>query len=81
MPDMPREVQEAYEQAARKQPAQSEPLPSWETLSLELREAFIYVYYQGRLEGVREMRELPGWSRWATRGPAKARAEGASRTL
>ena len=39
MSDMPREVQEAYEKAAGKQPPHYEPLPPWETLSLELREA------------------------------------------
>jgi len=43
MSDMPREVQEAYERAARKQLPHCEPLPPWETLSLELREAFAFV--------------------------------------
>ena len=35
MSDMPREVQEAYERAARKQPPDYELLPPRETLSLE----------------------------------------------
>jgi len=30
-----------------------------ETLSLELREAFIFVYYQGRMDGIKEIRDLP----------------------
>jgi hypothetical protein len=58
MSDMPREVQEAYERAARKQPSHYEPLPAWETLSLELKEAFIFVYYQGRMDGIKETRDL-----------------------
>ncbi len=41
MPDMPQEVQDAYEHAKRKQRPHSAPLPRWEELSVELREAFI----------------------------------------
>jgi hypothetical protein len=58
MPDMPREVQEAYERAIQKLSAHSEPLPPWETLALELKEAFIYVYYEGRMNGIKEVRDL-----------------------
>jgi hypothetical protein len=57
MADMPREVQEAYERARRRQPAHYEALPEWETLSLGLREAFIYVFYMGRMNGMREVRD------------------------
>ena len=59
MSNMPREVQKAYERAARKQLPHCEPLPPWETLSLELREAFVFVYYQGRMDGIKEIRDLP----------------------
>lgn len=58
MSNMPREVQDAYKRAAHKQPPHCEPLPTWETLSLELREAFIFVYYQGRMSGIKEIRDL-----------------------
>ena len=59
MPDMPLEVQEAYERAAYKQPPHYEPLPPWEVLSVGLREAFIFVYYQGQMDGIKEIRDLP----------------------
>lgn len=58
MSDIPREVQEAYERAGRKQPQHYQPLPKWETLSHELQEAFIYVYYRGRMNGMKEIRDL-----------------------
>jgi hypothetical protein len=28
------------------------PLPAWETLSIELREAFVHVYYRGRFDAI-----------------------------
>jgi hypothetical protein len=70
MSDMPREVQEAYEKAAGKQPPHYEPLPPWETLSRELREAFIFVYYQGRTDGIKEIRDLP--ADWRSATPTRA---------
>jgi len=56
MSDMPQEVQDAYEQAGRAQPRKYKPLPDWETLSVELREAFVYVHNQGRIRRVQEGR-------------------------
>jgi hypothetical protein len=66
MPEMPPEVRLAYEQARRKQPKHAQPLPDWDTLPIELREAFIYVYYLGRLDGVREAREVAEWPKAVT---------------
>jgi len=43
--------------------------PKWETLSHELQEAFIYVYYRGRMNGVKEIRDLSD-------APPKARSQG-----
>jgi hypothetical protein len=45
-------IREAYAQAGRDQPAEYPPLPAWETLSLELREAFISIYNRGRRDGI-----------------------------
>jgi hypothetical protein len=28
------------------------PLPAWETLSIEMREAIVHVYYRGRLDAI-----------------------------
>jgi len=42
---------------------------SRETLSHEPQEAFIYVYYRGRMNGVKEIRDLSD-------GPPKARSQG-----
>jgi hypothetical protein len=45
-------IKDAYDEAGREQPSQSPPLPAWETLSQELREAIIHVYYRGRFEAM-----------------------------
>ena len=45
-------IREAYTQAGRDQPAKYPPLPAWETLSPELREAFISIYNRGRRDGI-----------------------------
>jgi hypothetical protein len=43
-----------YAQAERRQRPEYSPLPKWETLSIEVREAIIHVYRQGRLDALRE---------------------------
>jgi hypothetical protein len=45
-------IRDAYEEAGREQPAEYPPLPAWETLSLEMREAIIHVYYRGRFDAL-----------------------------
>jgi hypothetical protein len=37
-------IRAAYYEAGRVQPADYPPLPSWQSLPIELREAFIHVY-------------------------------------
>jgi hypothetical protein len=41
-------IRAAYYEAERVQPAEYPPLPSWQSLPIELREAFIHVYGAGR---------------------------------
>jgi hypothetical protein len=43
-------IREAY--AGRDQPAEYPPLPAWDNLSLELREALISIYNRGRRDGI-----------------------------
>jgi hypothetical protein len=45
-------IRDAYEEAGREQPSEYPPLPAWEALSQELREAIIHVYYRGRFEAL-----------------------------
>jgi hypothetical protein len=45
-------IRDAYDEAGREQPSQYPPLPAWETLSQELREAIIHVYYRGRIDAM-----------------------------
>jgi hypothetical protein len=45
-------IRQAYAQAGRDQPAEYLPLPDWEALSQELREAIIHGYYRGRLDAM-----------------------------
>jgi len=47
-------VREAWAEAGREQPPEYPPLPAWETLSKELREAIIHVYLAGRLDAPSE---------------------------
>ena len=47
-------IQEAYAQAESEQPAEYDPLPKWETLPIQLREAIIHVYLAGRLDALSE---------------------------
>ena len=46
-------VREAYADAARKQPAEYPPLPVWEALPSEMREALIHIYFAGRKDGAK----------------------------
>ena len=51
-------AQTAYEQARREQSPNGavplRPLPPWEKLPPEIREAIIHIFYAGRLEAIRE---------------------------
>jgi len=49
-------IRRAYAEAETEQPAQYEPLPKWETLPIQLREAIIHVYLAGRLNALSEVR-------------------------
>jgi hypothetical protein len=42
-----KKIREAYAQAGRDQPTEYPSLPAWETLSLELRGAFVSIYIEG----------------------------------
>jgi hypothetical protein len=45
-------IRDAYDEAGREQPSEYPPLPARETLSQELREAIIHVYYRGRFDAM-----------------------------
>jgi hypothetical protein len=45
-------IRDAYDEAGREQPSEYPALPAWETLSIELREAFVHVYYRGRFDAM-----------------------------
>jgi hypothetical protein len=47
-----KKIREAYAQAGRDQPTEYPSLPAWETLSLELRGAFVSIYHRGRRDGI-----------------------------
>jgi len=47
-------IQEAYAEAESEQPATYDPLPKWETLPIQMREAIIHVYLAGRLDALNE---------------------------
>jgi hypothetical protein len=49
-------IRRAYAEAGTEQPAQYEPLPKWDTLPIQLREAIIHVYLVGRLDAVSEIK-------------------------
>ena len=51
------EIREAYENAGHKQPREYPPLPPWDWLPIEMREAFISVSYAGRKAAAREQQE------------------------
>jgi uncharacterized protein with HEPN domain len=48
-------IREAYADARRKQPAEYPSLPPWEQLPIEVREALIHVYFQGRKDALAEI--------------------------
>jgi hypothetical protein len=54
MNDTLEKIREAYAQVGRDQPAEFSPLPAWEALSREPREAFISIYHRGRRDGLSE---------------------------
>jgi hypothetical protein len=47
-------IQTAYAEAESEQPAAYGPLPKWETLPIQVREAIIHVYLAGRLDALSE---------------------------
>jgi hypothetical protein len=47
-------IREAYAEAESEQPAGYGPLPKWETLPIQVREAIIHVYLAGRLDAPSE---------------------------
>jgi len=49
-------IREAYAEAESEQPANYDPLPKWETLPIQMREAIIHVYLVGRLDALSEMK-------------------------
>jgi hypothetical protein len=50
-------VKFAYFEAGREQPKEYPPLPPWEVLSIELRDAFVHVYARGRIDVTTELAE------------------------
>jgi hypothetical protein len=49
-------IREAYAEVESEQPANYGPLPKWETLPIQMREAIIHVYLAGRLDALTEMK-------------------------
>jgi len=47
-------IKAAYAEADEEQPSEYGPLPKWETLPIQLREAIIHVYLAGRLDALTE---------------------------
>ena len=45
-----RAVLAAYAGARREQSREQKRLPKWESLGIEMREALIFVYFQGRID-------------------------------
>ena len=39
--------------------ARDDPLPKWETLPIQVREAIVNVYLAGRLDALSEKKQLP----------------------
>jgi hypothetical protein len=50
-------IKAAYEEAGRVQPPEYPPLPPWENLPMEMREALIHVFHAGRTSAKDEERE------------------------
>jgi hypothetical protein len=53
-------IQDTYAEAETEQPPEYDPLPKWETLPIQLREAIIQVYLAGRLDTLSEVRAHRG---------------------
>jgi hypothetical protein len=51
-------IQRAYAEAETEQPAEYDPLPKWETLPIQMREAIINVYLAGRVDALSELKQL-----------------------
>jgi hypothetical protein len=49
-------IREAYAEAESERPRNYDPLPKWETLPIQMREAIIHVYLVGRLDALSEMK-------------------------
>ena len=49
-------IRSAYADAEHQQPPHYGPLPKWEDLSIEVREAIICVYHRGRHDAMSEMK-------------------------
>jgi hypothetical protein len=47
-------IQAAYAEAEDEQPANYGPLPKWEMLPIQVRDAIIHVYLAGRLDALSE---------------------------
>jgi hypothetical protein len=54
MGDNLKKIRATYYEAGRLQPSDYDPLPSWESLPIQLREAFIHVWHEGHSQGARE---------------------------
>ena len=54
-----KKIRIAYYEAGRQQPSEYDPLPSWESLSIQLREAFIHVWQDGHKQGTHEEQGRP----------------------
>jgi hypothetical protein len=48
-------TQAAYVDAARNQPTHYPPLPAWQDLPREIREAFVWVFVAGQWSGLHEI--------------------------
>ena len=49
-------IRQAYYRAEREQPADYDPLPKWETLPIQVREAIIHVYHEARRDALSEIK-------------------------
>jgi len=58
MTDYLKMIRAAYYEAGRAQPSEYDPLPSWESLPVQLREALI-VWHDGHKHGGQEERGRP----------------------
>jgi len=52
-----RMIRTAYDAAGRAQPAEYDPLPSWEALPPPMREVLIYMWHDGLKYGAQEERK------------------------